>query len=58
MSSTVHRAVWHPVTGVAMVCALAVLAIGLSPVSSTAGTGLTAFLAMGALAGFSVSGST
>lgn len=53
------RRAWHPLTGAALVGLLAVLAVaawaaGAGPLA----TGLTAFLAMGAVAGYSVSGST
>ncbi|GMA38871.1 hypothetical protein [Mobilicoccus caccae] len=59
---TSSRRRWHPVTGaitLALPCLLAVLlAVGGSADAGAVVGGLTAFLVMGAVAGFSVSGST
>lgn len=57
-SLAVRRA-WHPLTGAVLVGLLAVLALATWGTGAGGGAvGLTAFLAMGAIAGYSVSGST
>lgn len=57
--SATHRRLWHPLTG-ALVVSLGALICGLALLfgKGEAALSLSAFLAMGAIAGFSVSGST
>lgn len=58
-SSLAVRRAWHPLTGAVLVGLAAVLAVSTWVAGAQAGVvGLTAFLAMGAIAGYSVSGST
>lgn len=58
-TTAIARRAWHPITGAVLVAAVAVAALvwrgaGAGPGASV----LVGFLAMGAVAGFSVSGST
>lgn len=57
--TTAARRAWHPVTGAGLVAAPTLIAVlaSLGPAVQAA-AGLIAFLAMGAVAGFAVSGST
>lgn len=55
----VSARVWHPVSGVAVVLLPCLAAVLLTGTGAGAGwAGASAFLAMGAVAGFAVSGST